>query len=115
MTRYFRTRCNHPRIAGALLAALLFQAMIPVGFMPAADGKFALQLCPHDTNRHSGGHSHVEFCSFGAVSGAAPLPHISAWLPSSTPLQPPLAELVLSRASVRFERAHPPRGPPTRA
>src|SRR6201995_2584207 len=60
MTRYFRHRCKGPFIAGALLIALLFQAMIPAGFMPAADGKFALQVCPHDSNTHTGGHSHVE-------------------------------------------------------
>jgi hypothetical protein len=89
--------------------------MIPVGFMPAADGTFALKICPHDSNRHTGGHSHVEFCSFGAMSGAAPLPHIAALLPAPSVAQQPLAELVLSRASVRFERAHPPRGPPTLA
>jgi hypothetical protein len=115
MTRHFRKHRNHPLIAAALLAALLFQAMIPVGFMPAADGKIALQICPHDTNRHTGGHSHVEFCSFGATSGAAPLPHIAALLPAPAVAQQPLAELVLSRAAVRFERAHPPRGPPTLA
>jgi hypothetical protein len=113
MTRYFRKRCNHLLVAGALLAALLFQAMIPVGFMPAADGKFALQICPHDTNRHSGGHTQVEFCSFGAVFGTAPLPHIAVLLPSSSAAPQLIADAVVSRASVRFERAHPPRGPPT--
>jgi hypothetical protein len=112
MTRYFRHRCNRPVIAGALLIALLFQAMIPAGFMPAVDGKFALQVCPHDSNHHTGGHSHVEFCPFGALPGAAPLPHVAVWLPSPSLAQQLLAEPTFSRVQVRFERAHRPRGPP---
>jgi hypothetical protein len=102
-------------MAGALLIALLFQAMIPAGFMPATDGSFALQICPHDSNHHTGGHSHVEFCSYGALPGAAPLPHVAVWLPSTPVAQQPIAEVVSSRAYLRFERAHPPRGPPTLA
>jgi hypothetical protein len=115
MTRYFRNRCKCALFAGVLLVALFFQAMIPVGFMPAADGSFALQICPHDSNHHAGGHSHVEFCPFGASPGAAPLPHIAALLPSSSLAQQPIVEPVFSRAHVRFERAHPPRGPPSLA
>jgi len=115
MTRYFRNRCKCALLAGVLLVALFFQAMIPVGFMPAADGTFALKICPHDSNHLSGGHSHVEFCPFGALPGAAPLPHIAAWLPAPASAQQLVAEPIFSRAHDRFERAHRPRGPPALA
>jgi hypothetical protein len=106
---------NRTLIAGALLIALLFQAMIPAGFMPAADGSFALKICPHDSNHHTGGHSHVEFCPYGALPGAAPLPHIAVSLPSTPIVQQPIAGPASSRAHIRLERAHSPRGPPTLA
>lgn len=124
MTRYLLHRCNSPLLAGALLVALLFQAMIPAGFMPAADGSFALQVChsglptqtvTHDGNGHSGGHSHVNFCPFGALPGAGPISQLAAFLP--TPLIAPqrLGEFAARPPYARLERAHPPRGPPTLA
>jgi hypothetical protein len=89
--------------------------MIPAGFMPAADGSFALQICPHDSNHHTGGHSHVEFCPYGALPGAVPLPHIAVWLPSAPLAQQPIGEPASSRAHVRLDRAHSPRAPPSSA
>jgi hypothetical protein len=118
MSRYSAIRrIRHHRllVAGALLIALMFQAMIPTGFMPATDGSFALKICPHDSNHQSGGHSHVEFCSYGALPGAAPLPHLAVDLPSTAIAQQPAPEPVASAAKVRFERAHSPRAPPSPA
>ena len=124
MTRYFRHRCKRPLIAGTLFAALLFQAMIPAGFMPATDGSFALKIChsglltpsdPHDSNHDSGGHSHVEFCSFGALPGAGPIAHIVQFLPLRQIAPQRLGEFAALRPYARLERAHPPRGPPTLA
>jgi hypothetical protein len=124
MTRYFRHRCKRPLIAGALLVALLFQAMIPAGFMPATDGSFALKIChsglltqsdTNDSNRHAGGHSHVEFCSFGALPGAGPISHLTAFLPIWQIVPQRMGELAALRPYARLERAHPARGPPALA
>jgi len=107
----------------AVVIALLCQAMIPTGFMPAADGSFALQIChsgflvsfdAHEPN-HSGGHSHVQYCPFGALPGAGPLSHTAAFQPSWSTISEPIAELALMRPAARAERAHPARGPPARA
>ena len=124
MTRHVLIRSRRLFIAGALLVALLFHAMIPDGFMPAADGSFALQVChsgfltqsgSHDNNRHSGGHSHVEFCPFGALPGAGPVSHATAFLPSWSIATEARPDLTVSRPFARSERAHPPRGPPSPA
>ncbi len=124
MSRPILNRGRRLSLAVALLVALLYQAMIPPGFMPAANGSFALQIChsgllapsdPHDNNRHSGGHSHVEFCPFGALPGAAPIPHLAALLPVWAVASQAIAELSVTRPYARVERAHPPRGPPSRS
>jgi len=123
MTRPLLIRSRRLAVAGALLVALLYQGMIPTGFMPAADGSFALQIChsgfpaPSDShdNRHSGGHSHVEFCPFGALPGAAPIPHVAEHLASRSIASPAIAELSVSPSYDRFDPAHPPRGPPSRS
>jgi hypothetical protein len=108
--------CLNPRlrrlIAGAMFLALLFQSMIPAGFMPASDGSFALQVCHSGLPMHSGGHSHVEFCSFGALPGAGPITHIANFLPSRIITPQTVADMGLPRPAARFERAHSPRGPP---
>jgi hypothetical protein len=124
MTRPLLNRSRRLGVAVALLVALSYQAMIPTGYMPAANGSFALQIChsglpapsdPHDNNRHSGGHSHVEFCPFGALPGAAPISHVAAVLPAWTMVSQAIAEPSLTRPHARAERAHPPRGPPSRS
>jgi hypothetical protein len=122
MTRLFLHRSKHRLIAGALLVGLLFQAMIPAGFMPATDGTFSLKIChsgfpaqseAQTAGRHSG-HSHVEYCPFGALPGAGPISHAAA-APAMWSSAPQLvADLPYSPPSTRFERAHPPRGPPSR-
>jgi hypothetical protein len=108
-------------ITGAMFLALLFQSMIPAGFMPASDGSFALQIChsglltqPGDQQSapHSGGHSHVEFCPFGALPGAGPIVHIVAFLASLSMATQPVADVGFRRPAARLDRAHPPRGPP---
>jgi hypothetical protein len=111
---------NRRLIAGAMFLALLFQSMIPAGFMPASDGSFALQVCHSglpahsDLPAHPGGHSHDEFCPFGALPGAGPITHIAAFLPSRIVAPQPVAGLGFRRPAPRFDRAHPPRGPPAR-
>jgi hypothetical protein len=123
MKRLCINRRHRRLITGALFLALLFQSMIPAGFMPASDGSFALQIChsgfvtQSDDRQgvaHSGSHSHVEFCSFGALPGAGPIAHIAAFLPSLSITPQPIADLEFRRPAARFDRAHPPRGPPNR-
>jgi hypothetical protein len=117
-------------IAGAVFLALLFQSMIPAGFMPASDGSFALQIChsglltqsgdhgdqgDQQGAAHSGGHSHVEFCPFGALPGAGPIAHIATFLPSLSVTPQPIADPGFRPPAARFDRAHTPRGPPDRS
>ena len=97
-----------------MFLALLFQSMIPAGFMPASDGSFALQVCHSGLPAHSGGHSHDEFCPFGALPGAGPITTIAAFLPSRLGAPQPVAGVGFRRPAPRFDRAHPPRGPPAR-
>ena len=130
MRRLFhRFRRLDPRarrlIAGGLLVALLFQAMIPAGFMPAADGSLALEVChsglpgpdpgvpgPDRAAGHTGNHTHVTFCSFGALPGVGPLSQPVALGPSLASARPQTAELTQVPPPSRLERAHPARGPP---
>ncbi len=39
-------RATRARLAFAVLLAFALRALIPVGFMPAADGSFSLMICP---------------------------------------------------------------------
>jgi hypothetical protein len=107
-----------------LLAALLFRAYIPVGFMPASGTPFLLEMCPvasssempaHHGHQHTGGHSHFENCPFGSAPGAAPVTHVIAFELPSQSLSPCLVLTAPSPPSARPERAHPPRGPPALA
>ena len=124
MRRPFFNRGLSHLLIRAVVIALVCRALIPAGFMPAADGSFALQICrsgflvafdAHEPLRNSGGHSHVEYCPFGALPGAAPLSHIVAFQPSWLPVSEPVAERAVRRAGERADRAHLPRGPPALA
>jgi hypothetical protein len=123
MKRPCFNRANRRLIAGAMFLALMFQSMIPAGFMPASDGSFALQVChsglltqsgDEQNTTHSGGHSHVEFCPFGALPGAGPIAHIAAFLAPLSITPQSAAKSGFRRPATRFDRAHPPRGPPGR-
>jgi hypothetical protein len=115
-------KCSHRRLlAGVLYAALIFQALIPAGFMPASDGSFALQVChsglpePAQSggpDHRSKGHAHIGYCPFGALPGAAPIPNIAGLLPSSSTAAEPTADFALQPPETRLHRAHPARGPP---
>lgn len=90
--------------------------------MPAGDGSFSLRVChsgmpmPMDSDRRrSEGHSHVDFCPFGALPGAGPIAHIAALVPASSPAAAINSEFSLRRAAARFDRANPARGPPVLA
>lgn len=120
MHRLSLNRANRRLTVGAMFLALLFQSMIPAGFMPASDGSFALQVChsglmtqsgDQQSAPHSGGHVHVECCSFGALPGAGPITHIATVLPARVITPQPVANLGFRRPATRFDRTHFPRGP----
>jgi hypothetical protein len=107
-----------------LLAALLFRAYVPVGFMPASGAPFLLEMCPATyqaqmlsahAHHHSGTHTHFENCPFGSAPAGGPIAHIVAFAPP-----PPAASELWQgfeplRLGVDLPRAHQPRGPPSLA
>ena len=111
-------------LAIVLLAALIFRAYIPVGFMPASGTPFLLELCPayaggvpsqHEHHHHSQGHADFQNCPFGSAPALGPLSHLVAFEPPgqvnsfvAIPAQP-------RRLGTRLPRAHQPRGPPSLA
>ncbi|HJS90228.1 MAG TPA: DUF2946 family protein [Steroidobacteraceae bacterium] len=94
-------RIRPPFLALALLAFTL-RALIPIGFMPAADGTFSLMICPGGfppqllpqakaasdgmgmpipmPSRHGHGLMEDGFCAFTTGFSAAPPPLIPAML-----------------------------------
>lgn len=44
--RFLTRRTTRVRLLGALLLAFSLRALIPLGFMPAADGTLSLMICP---------------------------------------------------------------------
>jgi hypothetical protein len=106
-----------------VLAALLFRAYVPVGFMPASGTPFLLELCPaysmqmpaHHGHAHTGANSHVDSCPFGSVPAGAPVAHLIAFQPPAPILPQSLLFFEPSRPAARAQRAHPPRGPPSPA
>jgi len=110
-----------------LLVAMLVRALVPVGFMPAADNGWpALQICgpaaallaaDEGALLTDGGTTHPgsahEACPFALSPAAAPLPPLSTaavFLPvaSSAPDDP-----ALTPAASAAPDAHRPRGPPS--
>ena len=108
-----------------LLAALLFRAYVPVGFMPASGTPFLLELCPtaypavtsahHSHHGHLQGHADFRNCPFGSAPAAGPVSHLIVFEPPGrfSSLVDILAEP--NRPSTRPLLSHPPRGPPSRA
>jgi hypothetical protein len=122
-----RIRLPHARrpnaMAIVLLAALVFRAYIPVGFMPASGTPFLLELCPAYTgyahgqheHHHSQGHADFQNCPFGSAPAPAPLSELIAFEPPrqvSFSVDDP-AETV--RLDTKRLRSHQPRGPPSPA
>jgi hypothetical protein len=111
-------------LAIILLAALVFRAYIPIGFMPASGTPLRVQLCPayegtlsaqHVHNHHSQGHADFQNCPFGSAPAQGPISHLlvfesSGQIPFSLniPAEP-------QRGSTQLLRIQQPRGPPTLA
>jgi hypothetical protein len=106
-----------------LLALLLFRAYVPVGFMPASGVPFALELCPagmaglaaSHLHHHPGTHSDFETCPFGSTPAAGPISHhVDFQSTGPAPCQRIVA-FEAPRLSLRPQRSHQPRAPPSLA
>ncbi len=104
-----------------MLAALLFRAYVPVGFMPASGAPFLLEMCPatyqvpglaHHGHHDSATHSHFENCPFGSAPAAGPIAHIIGFDPPAPIVSKSLHSFEPLRLRAWLDRDHPPRGPP---
>src|SRR6201999_2280497 len=119
-----QTRLCHARrpdvLAIVLLAALLFRAYIPVGFMPASGTPFLVELCPavggapahQGHHHHSQGQADFQDCPFGSAPALGPVSQLIAFEApgrissiADLPAEP-------GRLATRLLRVHQPRGPP---
>jgi hypothetical protein len=109
-------------VTSILLVAVVFHALIPVGFMPASGKLFSLAMCradfpassaPQDTDRHPGNPPRIEHCAFGNAPAAGPAMEVARVL--SVPVTAAEPILLLSeplRINVGLVRVQQPRGPP---
>jgi DUF2946 family protein len=136
MSPFSFMRQRRPWLAAFALLAFTVRALIPVGFMPAGDGFFKLQLCPeglsaqalalldpHAAHHHlpaadgtAPAHDHQSWssshCPFGALANALPPSHpLAVAVAVEITTAPSLPEPVRVAAEHRFRIAQP-RGPP---
>jgi len=121
--RSFNTRSLRVS-AIVVLAALLFRAYIPVGFMPVNGTPFRLELCPafgvavaaHHLHHHDSQHNaDLQNCPFGSAPAQGP---VSALLVFDPPGPISFLEAFASepkRLVTRPLQSHQPRGPPSLA
>ena len=109
-------------VTSILLVAVVFHALIPVGFMPASGKLFSLAICradspapsaTQDTERHPGNPPRIEHCAFGNAPAAGPAMEVARALPVPVTAAEPI--LLLSeplRINAGLVRVQQPRGPP---
>lgn len=122
MRDYFKSRTRRELITALLLVALAFRALIPVGFMPAADGSVSLQICRagflasvDPPNPHAPpGQAHFEHCPFGSAPATGPIANAPVLQAAALTSSPPLSDFVTLQLSARLDAAHQPRAPPAR-
>jgi hypothetical protein len=125
-----RRRGSRVSLLWLVLAAFALRALIPIGFMPAADGSLSLQICdeglpawlllhaadgaPHGQAMPAGPvhHSHEDHCPFCGGTTPAPGPLLLAlacavWVAIAT-----VAILVSFRAPIRLLHVPQARAPP---
>ncbi len=120
--RSLLNRRRRELVTSILLVALVFHALIPVGFMPASGKLFSLTLChadfpapasPQDAGGHPGNPSHTEHCAFGNAPTAAPGMELArVLLTAVTASEPTLLFSEPLRINVALVRVQQPRGPP---
>ena len=105
-----------------LLALLLFRAYIPAGFMPAGGVPFALELCPTGlvgpaahVHHHAGTHTAFETCPFGSTPAAGPISHHVDFESAGPAPARRIVAFEAPRLSLRPQRSHQPRAPPSLA
>jgi hypothetical protein len=125
----FLHRClSRTPIIGLLMAALLFRALVPAGFMPAQaeNGEIVMQLCSGFGTKsvvvdlgtgsatHDGGSQLFDHspCGFAAAAVAAPPPADFAFAVGSTPDALTTRGDAGSVTVPSIVRAHSPRAPP---
>jgi hypothetical protein len=115
MTQY---RKRSASLISLLLLVLLTRALVPVGFMPAADGSAGLTVCPDgmlmaaDAGMPNSGHLHTDHCPFGAAPFAAPLATPAAIPQRADAISLPGFESSGWIPTSRASRSHQPRAPP---
>jgi len=118
-----KSRTQRELITALLLVALAFRALIPVGFMPAADGAFSLQICragflasidPAVQHAPPGQPSHFEHCLFGSAPATGPVANVPALHIAGPTALPPAGDFTTLRPGARLDAAHQPRAPPSR-
>jgi hypothetical protein len=111
-------------LAIVLLAALVFRAYIPTGFMPAGGTPFLLQLCPayggtvsaqHVHTHHSQGHADFQNCPFGSAPAQGPVGHFLVFESPGQICSFLRIAAGSQRLSTRLLRIQQPRGPPSLA
>ena len=127
LSQIMKTRLRHVRrpdgLAIVLLAALLFRAYIPVGFMPASGSPFLVELCPaygstpahHGHHHHSQGQADFQDCPFGGTPAMGPVSHLVAFEPAGPIASPVDVPAEPARPRTRPHHAYQPRGPPSLA
>jgi len=108
-----------------LLALLLFRAYVPAGFMPAGGVPFALELCPTGLVglagmpaghlHHAGTHADFETCPFGSAPSAGPISHHVDFESTGPAPSRQIVAFEAPRLSLRPQRSHQPRAPPSLA
>jgi hypothetical protein len=111
-------------LAIILLAALVFRAYIPIGFMPASGTAFLVQLCPayegaisaqHVHNHHSQGHADFQNCPFGSAPAQGPISHLPVFEAPGKISFSLSIPAELQRGSTQLLRIQQPRAPPSLA
>jgi hypothetical protein len=120
----FRHAGQFDSLAIILLAALVFRAYVPVGFMPASGTPFLLELCPayagddtpahHHHHHHQNSPAHGDFqnCPFGATPAQGPVSHFITFEPPGRISSGLTISVETERPVTRLLRTHQPRGPP---
>lgn len=115
--------------AALLLPAMIFRALIPVGFMPmaGAGGAMELALCPgtvdgatfiaaaidpHAKHHHEHHDQRSPPCAYALSGTAMPAPVIPAQVLFTAMVEPPRARIGTVVFLPAIVRVHLPRGPP---
>jgi hypothetical protein len=109
-------------LAIILLAALVFRAYIPIGYMPASGTPFLVQLCPayvgslsaqHVHTHHSQGHADFQNCPFGSAPAQGPISHLLVFESPGQIAFSPSIPAEAQAGSTQLLRVQQPRGPPS--